>query len=55
MWSFDLRKATRIFGLTGEPIRLTQQQLLASVHPEDRATFINSIAEPYSREPEHPD
>jgi PAS domain S-box-containing protein len=38
-------EATRILGLTREPIGLTQQQVLASIHPEDRATFINSIAE----------
>jgi PAS domain S-box-containing protein len=45
-------EAARIPGLVGEPIRLTKQQLLASVHPEDRATFINSTAE---RTPESPD
>jgi PAS domain S-box-containing protein len=44
-------EATHIPGLIGEPIRLTKQQLLASVHPEDRATFVNSIAE---RTPESP-
>jgi PAS domain S-box-containing protein len=44
--------AARIPGLVGEPTRLTKQQLLASVHPEDRATFINSTAE---RTPESPD
>jgi PAS domain S-box-containing protein len=44
--------AARIPGLVGEPTRLTKQQLLASVHPEDRATFINSTTE---RTPESPD
>ena len=44
-------EANHIFGLTGEPISLTQQQVLASIHPEDRATFINSTAE---RTPENP-
>jgi PAS domain S-box-containing protein len=36
---------THIPGLTGEPIRLSKQQFLASVHPEDRAIFNTSIAE----------
>jgi PAS domain S-box-containing protein len=61
MYAFDCDMATdmvirseeanHIFGLTGEPISLTRQQVLASVHPEDRATFINSTAE---RTPENP-
>jgi PAS domain S-box-containing protein len=38
-------ESARIFGLIGEPISLTHQQFLASVHPDDRATFINSTAE----------
>jgi PAS domain S-box-containing protein len=38
-------ESTRIFGLTAEPIRLTKRELLARVHPEDRAMFINSIVE----------
>jgi PAS domain S-box-containing protein len=37
--------STRIFGLSGEPIKLTKRELLARVHPEDRATFTNSIVE----------
>jgi PAS domain S-box-containing protein len=44
--------STRIFGLIGEPTSLTHQQFLVRVHPEDRATFINSTAE---RTPESPD
>jgi len=36
---------THILGLTDEPIRLNKQQLLTSVHPEDRAIFITSLAE----------
>jgi PAS domain S-box-containing protein len=32
-------EATQILRLTGESVRLTKQQLLARVHPEDRATF----------------
>ncbi len=38
-------ESTHIFGLTGEPIKLTKRELLARVHPEDRATFTNSIVE----------
>jgi PAS domain S-box-containing protein len=38
-------EATHIDGLTSEPFRLTYQQVLASVHPEDRARFIASITE----------
>ena len=45
-------ESTRIFGLTAEPIRLTKRELLARVHPEDRAIFINSIVE---CTPENPD
>jgi PAS domain S-box-containing protein len=37
--------STRIFGLSGEPIKLTKRELLARVHPEDRTTFTNSIIE----------
>ena len=37
--------STRIFGVSGEPIKLTKRELLARVHPEDRATFTNSIVE----------
>jgi PAS domain S-box-containing protein len=44
-------QSTRIFGSIGKPISLTHQQFLASVHPGDRATFINSTAE---RTPESP-
>jgi len=38
-------ESTHIFGLTAEPIKLTKRELLARVHAEDRATFINSIVE----------
>jgi PAS domain S-box-containing protein len=38
-------ESTHILGLTGEQTGLTLQQMLASVHPEDRATFMSSIAE----------
>jgi PAS domain S-box-containing protein len=38
-------EGSHILGLTGKPIRLTHQQILARVHPEDQATFIASIAE----------
>jgi formate hydrogenlyase transcriptional activator len=36
---------THIPDLAGEPTYLKKQQLLARVHPEDRATFVNSITE----------
>jgi PAS domain S-box-containing protein len=36
---------THIPGLVGAPARLTKKELLAEVHPEDRARFVNSIAE----------
>ena len=55
MYAFDWDVATdvivrsegssRIFGLTAEPIKLTKRELLTRVHPEDRATFCNSLAE----------
>ena len=45
-------ESTHILGLIGKPISLTHGQFLASVHPEDRATFINSTAD---RTPESPD
>ena len=55
MYAFDWDVATdvivrsegssRIFGLPGEPTKLTKRGLLTCVHPEDRATFCNSIAE----------
>jgi PAS domain S-box-containing protein len=38
-------EVTHIPGLIGEPTRLNKQQLLASVHAEDRAMFNTSIAE----------
>jgi PAS domain S-box-containing protein len=38
-------EATHILGSAGERINLTHSQMLASVHPEDRAAFIASIAE----------
>jgi len=38
-------EAAHILGLSGEPIRLTHEQMLGRVHPEDRATFDTSIAE----------
>jgi PAS domain S-box-containing protein len=44
-------EGAHIFGLDSEQANLTKQQLLAGVHPEDRATFVNSIAE---RTPESP-
>jgi PAS domain S-box-containing protein len=42
---------SRVVGSTGEA-RLTREQLLASVHPDDRALFNASVSE---RTPEHPD
>jgi PAS domain S-box-containing protein len=45
-------EATRLPGLVGEPTNLTKQQLLARIHPGDRATFSSSIAE---LTPERPD
>jgi PAS domain S-box-containing protein len=44
-------ESNRIFGLIGEPIRLTKRELLARVHPEDRAAFINSLAECTAQRP----
>jgi PAS domain S-box-containing protein len=38
-------ESTHIFGLSRKPMKLTKQQLLADVHPEDHATFVDSIAE----------
>jgi len=38
-------ESTHIFGLIAEPIKLTKRELLTRVHHEDRATFINSLAE----------
>jgi len=38
-------ESTRILGLPGEPTGITLQQILTSVHPEDRANFMSSIAE----------
>jgi PAS domain S-box-containing protein len=38
-------ESTHILGLTGEQTSLTLQQILASVHPKDRATFMSSIAD----------
>jgi PAS domain S-box-containing protein len=46
-------EATHIPGLIGQPIRLTKQQLLASVHPEDRAIFSTTIAERTPESPNH--
>src|SRR5882672_7920189 len=46
-------EATHILGLSDEPIRLTKQQLLARVHPEDRATFNTLIAECTPESPNH--
>lgn len=37
-------EATQILALAGEQTRLTHQQMLARVHPEDRPAFISSIA-----------
>ena len=44
-------EATQILGLTGESVRLTKQELLASVHPEDRATFTAANSEPTPESP----
>jgi PAS domain S-box-containing protein len=38
-------EVTHFPGLTGQAIRLSKQQLSASVHPEDRTIFESSIAE----------
>jgi len=46
-------EATHILGLAGERINLTHRQMLASVHPEDRATFITSVAEFTPESPNH--
>ena len=46
-------EATHIPGLIGEPIRLTKQQLLASVHPDDRAIFDTTIAKSTPKSPNH--
>src|SRR6266436_9321237 len=55
MYAFDWDVATdlvvrseegsHILGLTGGPMSRTHQQVLATVHPDDRATFNTSIAE----------
>src|SRR6266404_6074511 len=55
MYAFDWDVATdlvvrseegsHILGLTGGPMSRTHQQVLASVHPDDRATFNTAIAE----------
>jgi PAS domain S-box-containing protein len=62
MYAFDWDVATDVIirsaeaahlpGMTGQPISFTKQELLASVHPDDRAKFIASNAE---RTPESPD
>ena len=39
------QESTHILGLTSEPIKLTKHELLSRVHPEDRSTFISSLAE----------
>ena len=46
-------EVTHIPSLIGEPIRLTKQQLLAGVHPEDRTTFNASLAECTPESPNH--
>jgi PAS domain S-box-containing protein len=46
-------EATHIPGLIGEPLRLTKQKLLASVHPEDRAIFDTTVAESTPESPNH--
>ena len=38
-------ESTHILGLSGAQTGFTLQQMLASVHPEDRATFMSSVAE----------
>jgi PAS domain S-box-containing protein len=45
-------ESTHIFGLTAEPIKLTKRELLNRVHPEDRAIFVNSIAECTPKSPD---
>jgi PAS domain S-box-containing protein len=46
-------EATHIYGLTGEPVPLTKQRLLASVHPEDQAIFDTTIAQSTPESPNH--
>ena len=36
-------ESSNILGLTGEPLSLTRQQVLASVHPDDRAMFTKAV------------
>jgi PAS domain S-box-containing protein len=36
-------EGSKILGLTGEPMSLTRQQVLASVHPDDRAMFTKAV------------
>jgi len=38
-------EATHILGLVSDPVSFTKQELLASVHPEDQAKFIDSLTE----------
>jgi len=38
-------ESTNILGSTGEPTCVTRQQLLARVHPDDRAKFIAAVAD----------
>lgn len=44
-------EVTHIPGLVGAPARLTKSELLTEVHPEDRARFVNSIAELTAEKP----
>ena len=52
MRSYRSGEAMHVFGVTDKPTDLTKHLLLASVHPEDRAAFVDSIAE---CTPESPD
>src|SRR5260370_36735583 len=64
MYAFDWDVATDVIirseeaahlpGLTGQPICFTKQELLASVHPDDRAKFIASNAERTLESPDTP-
>ena len=41
----------RVLGSEDQPKQLTRQQLLASVHPDDRALFVNSVDQPTPENP----
>ena len=46
-------EASQILGLAGERINVTHRQMLAGIHPEDRAAFIASITEFAPESPNH--